>query len=582
MKYALHGMCSLYSNILSDIRIAKEAGYQGLELHTEKLWRYIDAGFEPSDLKKALDEAAIEATAIDIIGGVEAPSKEQQAHIFQQAETLCFWAKKIGAPTIQLNGFCGLNGFSVSDNIHLTAQNIRIIADIGKTYGIRFQYEGAAWTPIASLEDCLKLVDTVNRDNFGLVIDIWHFWACRGATPSDIAKLDKSLIYNIHLSDGQRPKRGEPWVDERKLRGFILGEGEIPIDEWVSAIIDTGYNGYYSAEFLNEKLWERDHLDVATAMLNTMKKYVDNKEEKIMTDVKFGISPLTWTNDDMPSLGGEIALETCLSEMQEAGFVGTELGTKYPREPDVIIPLLAQYGLSIASGWFSGNLFDDNQTVEKEIEAFQTHLTLLSKAGCTATVYGEVSNTVHGSMDIPLSQRAVVKNDDEWKRYGEKLTKFAEYTQSQGIAVGFHHHMGTIVETVQDIDNLMKYTGDALGLTLDTGHITFAGGDPIAVIKKHANRIKHVHFKDVRPEILKKVHYEDLSFLQAVLAGIYTVPGDGCIDYPSVFKTLKSIGYKGWLLVEAEQDPAKAHPLTYAKLAMKNLRSYADLVGYTY
>ncbi len=301
-----------------------------------------------------------------------------------------------------------------------------------------------------------------------------------------------------------------------------------------------------------------------------------------MVDVKFGISPLTWTNDDMPSLGGEIPLETCLSEMSEAGFVGTELGTKYPREPEVIIPLLAQYNLSIASGWFSGNLFDKNQTVEKEIEAFKSHLELLSKADCRATVYGEVSNTVHGRMDTPLSKRYIVKNDDEWKWYGERLTKFAEYVKSQGLDVGFHHHMGTLVESVSDIDKLMKYSGNALGLTLDTGHVTFAGGDPISVIEKHAERIVHVHFKDVRPDILKKVHDEDLSFLQAVLEGIYTVPGDGCIDYPSVFKALKKIGYAGWLLVEAEQDPGKAHPLTYAKLAMKNLRGYANSVGYTY
>lgn len=274
MKYALHGMCTLHSNILSDIRIAKEAGYQGLELHTEKLWRYIDAGYTPSDLKSALDKSCIEAVAIDIIGAVEAPSREQQAGIFQQTETLCLWAKEIGAKTIQLNAFCGLNGFSVQDNINLTAKNIRHITDIGKEYGIRFQYEGAAWTPIARLEDCLKLVDMVNRDNFGLVIDVWHLWACRGAEPSDIAKLDKNLIYNIHLSDGKRPEKNQLWVDECELRGFIIGEGDIPMNEWVSAIIDTGYDGYYSGEFLNDQLWERDHLEIATTMLNAMKKYL--------------------------------------------------------------------------------------------------------------------------------------------------------------------------------------------------------------------------------------------------------------------------------------------------------------------
>lgn len=301
-----------------------------------------------------------------------------------------------------------------------------------------------------------------------------------------------------------------------------------------------------------------------------------------MVDVKFGISPLTWTNDDMPSLGGEIPLETCLSEMQQAGFTGTELGTKYPRDPKVIIPLLKQYGLSIASGWFSGNLFDKNQTVEKEIEAFKTHLELLLAAGCSATVYGEVSNTVHGSMNVPLSKRPIVENDDQWKWYAERMTKFADYTKSQGILVGYHHHMGTVVESADDINKLMQYSGDSLGLTLDTGHISFAGDDPVEAIKRHGDRIVHVHFKDIRREIVQKVKDEDLSFLQAVLEGVYTVPGDGCIDYPSVFKALKSIGYKGWLLVEAEQDPAKAHPLTYANLAMKNLKGYADLVGYTY
>ncbi len=273
MKYALHGMCTLYSNILSDIRIAKEAGYQGLEIHTEKLWRYIGAGFGTYDLKKALDEASIKPTAIDIIGAVEATLREQQADIFKQAEILCLWAKEIGAPTIQLNAFCGLDGFSVEDNIDLTAKNIRQIADIGKEYGIRFQYEGAAWTPISSLESCLTLIDTVNRDNFGLVIDVWHLWACRGAEPSEIAKIDKNLIYNVHLSDGKRPAVNEPWVDERSLRGFIIGEGDIPMDEWVSAIIETGYDGYYSGEFLNDQLWERDHLEITTTMLNAMKKY---------------------------------------------------------------------------------------------------------------------------------------------------------------------------------------------------------------------------------------------------------------------------------------------------------------------
>ncbi len=273
MKFALHGMCTLYSNIMSDIRIARDVGYDGLEIHTEKLWRYINAGFQPKDLKSKLDEAAIAPTAIDIIGWVEAPNKEILGDVLKQTETLCIWAQAIGAPTIQLNGFSGLDSFSVEDNITLMAKNIQKIADIGKDHNIRFQYEGAAWTPIASLEDCLRLVDAVGRDNFGLVLDTWHFWACRGATPADVAKVSKDLIYNVHLSDGKRPVQGEPWPDERELRGFMLGAGDTPLDEWISAIKDTGYDGYYSGEFLNDQLWESDHVEIATVMLHGMQQY---------------------------------------------------------------------------------------------------------------------------------------------------------------------------------------------------------------------------------------------------------------------------------------------------------------------
>ncbi len=273
MKYALHGMCSLYSNIMNDIHLAQKVGYQGLEIHTEKLWRYMEAGFQPADLKLALNKAAIKPTAIDIIGAIEAPTKEAFKDILEKTEKLCFWAKEIGAPTIQLNAFNGLNAFSIDDNIKLIAKNIQKISHIGQEYDIRFQYEGAAWTSIASLENCLKLIEAVGRDNFGLVIDTWHLWACRGTEPSDIAKLDKNLIYNVHLSDGIRPSIGTRWPDERSLRGFFLGEGKIPLDEWVSAIRDTGYDGYYSAEFLNDQLWEGEHIKIATKMLNTMKSY---------------------------------------------------------------------------------------------------------------------------------------------------------------------------------------------------------------------------------------------------------------------------------------------------------------------
>ena len=274
MRFALHGMCSLHSNILSDIRLAKETGYQGLEIHTEKLWRYINAGFTSEEFKARLDAANITPSAIDIIGGVEAATKEEQQRVFKEAEILCRFAKDIGAPTIQLNAFESLNAFSTEDNIQLTAKNIRSIADIGREHGIRFQYEGAAWTPIATLEDYYRLLDAVGRDNFGFVLDTWHLWACRGATLEQISQVDKSLIYNVHLSDGKRPAEGQPWVDERELRGFYIGEGDIPMQEWVDALLQTGYDGFFSGEFLNDQLWEHDHYEVAEKMLNGMKALV--------------------------------------------------------------------------------------------------------------------------------------------------------------------------------------------------------------------------------------------------------------------------------------------------------------------
>ncbi|KAA8677880.1 MULTISPECIES: myo-inosose-2 dehydratase [Vibrio] len=296
-----------------------------------------------------------------------------------------------------------------------------------------------------------------------------------------------------------------------------------------------------------------------------------------MSKVQYGISPLTWTNDDMPELGGEIPLETCLSEMSESGFTGTELGTKYPREPEVLIPLLKNHNLVLASGWFSGNLM--TLTAEEEIAEMQGHILLLKAAGCKAMVYGEVSNTVHGDINKPLSSR-VILTDDEWKTYAEKLTTVADYLfNKHDIKLSFHHHVGTIVETEEDINRLMELTGGSVYLTLDTGHITYGGGNPVNIIERWGHRIGHMHFKDLRIEVMNAARDADKSFLNAVLDGVFTVPGTGDVNYDDVFAALKARNYEGWLLVEAEQDPAKAHPLTFAKTAYENITGYANKYG---
>lgn len=292
--------------------------------------------------------------------------------------------------------------------------------------------------------------------------------------------------------------------------------------------------------------------------------------------VKLGINPLTWTNDDLPSLGAETPLDTCLSEGKQAGFTGFELGNKFPRTVGTLKPIMENHGLDIVSGWYSGELL--TRSVEEEIEAIQDHLNLLIGMGSDVMVFCEVTHCIHGAQDTPVSRRTPMPID-EWKTFGEKLTALAEYTLSKGIKIAYHHHMGTVVQSQQEIDLLMENTGDAVGLLLDTGHLTYAGGNPLEVAEKWANRIAHVHCKDIRQAVLDECKIQDLSFLDSVLRGVFTVPGDGCIDYPSIFNVLKATNYNGWLVVEAEQDPAIAIPLEYATLGYNNLYRMANEAG---
>ncbi|MDE9534127.1 myo-inosose-2 dehydratase [Xenorhabdus bovienii] len=292
--------------------------------------------------------------------------------------------------------------------------------------------------------------------------------------------------------------------------------------------------------------------------------------------VQLGINPLTWTNDDLPSLGAETPLETCLAEGRQAGFAGFELGNKFPRQSQILGPILASHDLKLVSGWYSGNLL--MRSVEEEIAAVQPHLALLRELGASVMVFAEVTDCIHGDQEKSVHLRPLFPVE-RWQEYGEKLTAFARYTQSQGVQIAYHHHMGTVIESAEDVDDLMEHTGEEVGLLLDTGHLTFAGDDPLAVAKRWCTRINHVHCKDIRPEVLKDVKNRKTSFLDAVLSGVFTVPGDGCVDYPAIFNVLKASHYDGWLVVEAEQDPTIAHPLTYATLGYNNLHRFAKDAG---
>lgn len=275
MIYALHGLTVRYSNIISDIRLAKEAGYDALELHTDKLDRYIASNLGADYLAVKLEEHGIIASGIDIVGGVETQDAKAFALILEKTRVLCEFAKVIDCKTIQLNPFSELEKYSELEQIRLTAKNITQICDIGFEYGIRFQLEAAAWTPIHTLEQCQNLLEEVGKPNLGLVIDFWHFWASRGAAPDQIRVLDPSLIYAVHVSDGFRPEVGAPWVNETSLRDVLVGDGEIPIQDWVDALKATGFDGCYSGEFLGHGLWEKDHLEVAGEYLRRMKAYLE-------------------------------------------------------------------------------------------------------------------------------------------------------------------------------------------------------------------------------------------------------------------------------------------------------------------
>lgn len=292
--------------------------------------------------------------------------------------------------------------------------------------------------------------------------------------------------------------------------------------------------------------------------------------------VKIGVNPLSWTNDDMPELGAETPLEVCLEEGRQAGYEGFELGNKFPRQLGPLRQVLAQHQLALVSGWHSGFLLQDS--VDQAKASVADHLALLKGMGCKVLVFAECSRSVVGKRDMPLSKRPVL-SAEQWPEFGRCLTMLADHMAEHGIRMAYHHHMGTVVQTQQEIDYLVEHTGESVGLLIDTGHLVFAGGDPVAVIERYGRRVVHVHCKDVRADVLQKAQADDSSFLDAVLAGVFTVPGDGCIDYRAVLSTLKQQRYSGWLVVEAEQDPAKAHPFTYVCRAYQYLSRVVDSVG---
>ena len=292
--------------------------------------------------------------------------------------------------------------------------------------------------------------------------------------------------------------------------------------------------------------------------------------------IQLAVAPIAWSNSDLPELGGETSLETCLRESREAGFTGTETGVKYPLDAEILGPLLETHGLQLASGWFSGTLRECS--VEQEFENLRQMLTTFKALNAPVVIYAETSGSVQSQQNIPVSQKPVMP-DAEFPEYGRKLTEVADRMSDFGVRMSYHHHMGTVIETEREIDLLMENTGTSVGLLIDTGHLGFTNADIEAVTRRYSSRINHVHCKDIRQEMFKQVRAKDLSFLDAVLEGVFTVPGDGFIDFENFATVLAEIDYSGWVVVEAEQDPEKANPLEYSRMGYQHLSNVLHEAG---
>lgn len=292
--------------------------------------------------------------------------------------------------------------------------------------------------------------------------------------------------------------------------------------------------------------------------------------------VKVGISPICWQNDDLPDLTADYTMEQALREAREIGYTGVERGQRMPKETEELRAYLTKYDIALCGGWCSGNLLVNDVEAEKAAVRQQVEQFIALDAPCI--VYAECSNTIQGQQGTALSQRPRLSSAD-MAAYGEKLTLLAEWMAAEGMPMAYHHHMGTIIESEDDVDGLMAATGDAVGLCFDTGHLLFGGGDVQATIDRWAHRIRHVHFKDIRSDVVVAVRAEDRSFLDAVITGAFTVPGDGVIAYQGIANRLAKMEYDGWIVVEAEQDPVMAPPKVYSEKGYRHILDVCARAG---
>lgn len=294
-------------------------------------------------------------------------------------------------------------------------------------------------------------------------------------------------------------------------------------------------------------------------------------------NVKLGIAPIAWTNDDLPELGGENTFQQCVSEMALAGFTGSEVGNKYPKDPAVLKPMLQLRGIEICNAWFS--TFLTSKPYEETEAEFEKHVAFLAAMGAKVVGVSEQSYSTQGIQTQPVFEGKYEMNDAEWDKLCDGLNRLGKLSlEKYGVALTFHHHMGTVVQSAAETDRLIAGTDPKyVSLLFDSGHFAYCGENPTELVQRHAKRIKHVHLKDIRPDVVAKVRENRWSFLEGVRQGAFTIPGDGCVDFDPIFTCLAESGYEGYMVVEAEQDPAKANPLEYAIRARKFIREHTGL-----
>jgi len=294
--------------------------------------------------------------------------------------------------------------------------------------------------------------------------------------------------------------------------------------------------------------------------------------------IKLGIAPIAWSNDDMPELGGDTPIEQCLEDARVSGFTGIELGGKFPRNPGITKFLLEKFNLKMPGGWYGALLRE--RSVKEEWVALKDHLNLLKLLNADVFVFADVSGSIQGDQSKALSKRPKLENH-EWYSYCKKISELSDMLMDEGIPISYHEHMGTIIQSEEDLDRFMDMTNKNTFLLYDTGHLMFAEANYEKILKNYISRINHVHCKDIRKDVFKRSVRDDLSFRESFLNGVFTVPGDGCIDYGPLIKILFEEKYQEWLIIEAEQDPKNANPLEYAKIGYKYLYNTLRENGYT-